>query len=162
MPNYSRKELLKTTSTMNQLRNMLYHLIKYLSNTGKQSQYIKKSLRKMGQNIGKTESPLFNFDNQHLDKLIKTMYDEILGSKVTVTNKIDSKVYVIESKKCCVCKYHRKDITVAPCEIIHSMVSELLIKYGFIVEESIVEESIALGSLSCVHSYKFKNLKKGD
>ena len=162
MPNYSRKELLKTTSTMNQLRNMLYHLIKYLGNSGKQSQYIKKSLRKMGQNIGKTEASLFNFDNQHPDQLIKTMYDEILGSKVTVSKIIDSEVYTIENKKCCVCKYHRKDIAVAPCEIIHSMISELLKIYGYKVEESIVEESIALGSLSCVHSYKFKNLRDGD
>lgn len=162
MPNYSRKELLKTTSTMNQLRNMLYHLIKYLGNAGKQSQYIKKSLRKMGQNIGKTEAPLFNFDSHNPENLLKAMYNEILGSKVTVSNRIDSKIYIIENKKCCVCKYHRKDITVAPCEMISSMISELLKNYGYKVEESIVEESIALGSLSCVHSYKFKNIKDGD
>ena len=153
MKNYSRKELAKSNSAMNQLRNVIYHLIRFLQNEGKNNKSIKKSLQRMGVNIAKTESKLFDFDGDNPEDVIKQIYDLILGSKITISKNYNSTDYIVEDKKCCICKYHRKDITVAPCEIIHSMVSELLRINGYKVDDGKVEKSMALGDLSCLHTY---------
>ena len=156
MKNYSREELSKSSSAMNQLRNMIYHLIRFLYDSGHNDSSIIKILKRMGKNIAKTESNLFEFDGNSPEDLLKMIYDKILGSKISVSKNALSNDVLIEDKKCCVCKYHRKDISVAPCEIIQSMVSELMNLYGYSVEKSVVEKSMALGDLSCIHSYRIK------
>ena len=50
--NFTRKELIQTEATMNQMRNAIYHLARLMEkNRIKDS---KEKLRRMGQNIAKT------------------------------------------------------------------------------------------------------------
>ncbi|MHA1729182.1 MAG: hypothetical protein ACTSWY_10675 [Promethearchaeota archaeon] len=157
MPNITREELVGTNATMNQLRNMIYHLIKFMDKKiGIEKKELIYRLRRMGKNIAKTEATLFKFEEKTPKMIIKTIYRNILGSKVFVSNNFGSDLFTVEDKNCCVCKYHREDISVSPCELINSMVSELLVESGLKVINSAVKQSVALGAQSCIHSYQIQ------
>jgi len=65
----------------------------------------------------------------------------------------------VEDKKCSLCKYKREDLTIAPCNVITSVVTEILRQAGFAINEFLVTKSVALGDISCVHEYQLKEEK---
>ena len=61
--NFSRKELIQTDATMNQMRNSIYILARFMENNGVSDS--KERLRRMGKNIARTYfnywKPTFTF-----------------------------------------------------------------------------------------------------
>ncbi len=156
MPNYTREELVGRTATSNQMRNKLYHLIKFMMDSGVKDNEISVRLKRMGKNIAETQNTIFKVAETNPEVVLSKIYNKILGSKVIITNIIEKGniTYIIEDEKCPLCKYHRKDISVPPCDIVQSMVSELLLKKGINVIESKVKSSRSLGAPTCTHNYK--------
>lgn len=151
--NYSRQDLTKKTATVNQMRNIVYHLMKYMEEKGDDDKKILQKLKRMGKNIAATENTLIALSENDPQKFIKKIYNDILGSKVLITVSNDSKTLTIDDKKCAMCKYHRKDIKIAPCELITSMVMNLMILNGFKIKNVSVTQSKSLGDLTCNHEY---------
>jgi hypothetical protein len=143
---------------MNQMRNIVYHLMKMMKSKGLNDSDITLRLKKMGKNIAATEMTLFNFENSQPADLIRKIYEIILDSKVEIINEsVNNKsasVFAVDDPKCPLCKYKRDDIVVSPCEIISSMVAEILRKKGIKIIDSHVKESRSLGGLTCIHKYE--------
>lgn len=150
--NYTIKDLTSETSAMNQMRNVVYHLIRFLQDKNLSNEEIRHRLKRMGKNIGDTQSRLYDFSYDSVESLIRRIYRVILGSKVEVIR--ENKIYVVEDKDCCLCKYHRVDISV-PCDtLIPAMVSEIL-KYNNVKSiDAYVFTSESLGDISCIHKYE--------
>ncbi|TFG18930.1 MAG: hypothetical protein EU530_07760 [Promethearchaeota archaeon] len=154
MPNYTRGELANNTATMNQMRNNLYHFLRYLMSKGVTNQQILVRLQRMGSNIAKTILEEREFTGATFEDKIVSIYSEMFNSKISITE--NSSQFVIEDKKCSLCKYKRENLSVAPCEVITSFVEEILIRLGYTVNKSHVSKSIALGDISCIHTYDLK------
>lgn len=156
--NSTREDLMQSYATMNQMRNVVYHMVKFMMEKGIKENDIIIRLKRMGKNIAATEATLFKIQKSEPDLMIKQIYSDVLDSKVTITTEqnpaSNSVIYTIEDKKCALCKYRREDISVSPGELIPSMVSELLSMNGVKVLNYKVVHSRTLGDLSCVHSYE--------
>ncbi|MHA1819252.1 MAG: hypothetical protein ACTSU2_13420 [Promethearchaeota archaeon] len=152
MSNYTREDLLSKTATINQLRNCVYHFIKFMQSNNVKD--IKNRLRKMGTNIAKTEIPLYKIRSNDPISLLRLIYSQIMNSKVEI-NKEGDNLYIVEDTKCPLCKYNREDISDAPDEIIVGMVQEFLKDNGFKVKDFGVKDSRSLGAVTCVHFYEF-------
>ncbi|MCP4762402.1 MAG: hypothetical protein GY870_11525 [archaeon] len=155
MPNYTREELVGKTATSNQMRNNIYHLVKFMMDNGVNENEIRLRLKRMGKNIAETQNTIFKVTESNIELVINKIYDKILGSKVTITKSVNNEgtTYIIEDEKCPLCKYHRVDISVPPCDIVQSMVSELLLKKNFKVIDNKVKSSRSLGAPTCIHKY---------
>jgi len=164
--NYTREELMQSEATMNQMRNNIYHLARFMDNNGVSD--IKERLRRMGKNIARTyfnywkPTQVVNISN--LKDFITTIYQKVLDSYVSIEINDSEKLLIVRDSKCSLCKYHYEDIEVAGCEIIIGMVSELIAQINSVsnnstsvfIEPLEVKESRAYGNKSCIQIYKYK------
>ena len=81
MPNYTRGELANKTATMNQMRNNLYHFLRYMMSKGFSNQQIQQRLERMGKNIAKTILEEVEFAGANTEEKIVSIYSEMFGSK---------------------------------------------------------------------------------
>lgn len=163
--NYTRSELINAEATMNQIRNAIYHLARYMIKNDVKD--LNKRLRRMGRNIAKTYitywKPIEEVNLLNIKDVINTLYKEILRSSVSVELNEREKILIIKDNNCALCKYHYDDIEIAGCEILLGLVSEFInlvnkdLKIPSVINLSPigVQESKALGNETCVQVFKY-------
>jgi len=164
--NFSRKDLVQTDATMNQMRNSIHILASFMEKNGVSN--LKEKLREMGQNIAKTYiqywKPTDSVNLSNLKDVISTIYQKILNSSPSIELNDTDQLVRVRDHNCALCKYHYDDIEIAGCEIILGVVSEII---SLISEESNdissvvfepyeVTESRAYGDKACIQLYKYK------
>ena len=161
--NLTREELLQSDATMNQMRNMVYHLERFMKINNISN--IKENLRRMGRNIARTYmkywKPIDHVNRSNITDVISTIYKKILNSSVSVELDDINKIIMVKDNDCSLCKYHFNDIDVAGCEIIAAMISEFVTsikkeKPSIILQSLDIIESRTFGHKSCIHSYEYK------
>ncbi|MBD3350666.1 MAG: hypothetical protein GF364_04180 [Candidatus Lokiarchaeota archaeon] len=150
--NYQIKDLIGKSSATNQMRNVVYHFVRYMQEKELDDNEIRIRLKRMGKNIAKTMNPLFDFRSKSPENLIKQIYRTLLHSKVSISKK--GHLYEVKDEGCALCKYHRKDISVSPGTIIPPMVAAILGQHGYKVIESSVLFAKSLGDNVCTHTYE--------
>jgi len=161
--NYTRNELVQSEATMNQMRNSVYILQRFMKNNGITE--IKHRLRRMGQNIAHTYikfwKPIELIDLNNVSDVLATIYKNILNSTVSIEINTSNHTISVKDNDCALCKYHFDDIEVAGCEIIASMVVEFInlintqSAASFSIEPVDIKESRALGHKTCIQVYKY-------
>ena len=163
MMNLTREDLIQSDATMNQMRNMVYHLERFMKINGVSK--TRENLRRMGRNIARTYikywKPVDNVNKANLNDVITTLYKKILNSSVSVELDETNKIFMVKDNDCSLCKYHFSDIDVAGCEIIAAMISEIILcinkeKSSLILEPLDILESRTFGHKSCIQSFKYK------
>ena len=161
--NLTRDDLIQSDATMNQMRNMIYHLERFMKLNGVSE--IRDKLRRMGRNIARTYikywKPIDIVNKVNLNDVITTIYKKILNSSVSVEFDETNKIVMVKDNDCSLCKYHFNDIDVAGCEIIAAMLSEIINcinkeKSSLILEPLDILESQTFGHKSCIQSFKYK------
>jgi len=164
--NYSRADLTQTDATMNQMRNAVYELARFMERNGMVD--LKVKLRKMGENIARTYirywKPTDQVNNSNLKDVITTIYQKILNSSVSIEIDDAEKLVKVQDYKCALCKYQYDDVDIAGCEIILGMISEIInlinkeVKdiSSVFIEPFEVAESRAYGNKACIQVYKYK------
>ena len=164
--NYSRADLTQTDATMNQMRNAVYELARFMKKNGMAD--LKVKLRKMGKNIARTYirywKPTDQVKDSNLKDVITTIYQKILKSSVSIETIEVGNLIKVQDYKCALCKYQYDDIEIAGCEIILGMVSEIInlingeVKdnSSVFIEPFEVAESRAYGNKVCIQVYKYK------
>ncbi len=164
--NIDRSQLLHVEAAMNQSRNMIYHLIRFMKKNDVKN--VKERLREMGRSISRTFynywKPIESVDIINIKDVIVTIYKKILNSSVTIEIDEINKLIIIKDSKCALCKYHYEDVgKFAGCEIILGMISELieLINKDSKNQSKIniqpleIRESQAFGDGSCIQVFKY-------
>ncbi|MHA1340417.1 MAG: hypothetical protein ACTSRZ_11495 [Promethearchaeota archaeon] len=151
--NYHVKDLIDKMSAMNQMRNNIYHLVKFMQEKGFSNEEIRKRLKRMGRNIANTMNTIFKFEENNAESTIKKIYKTLLNSKITVSR--DRNMLIVEDRNCALCKYHRKDIMVSPDTIIPAMITEIMSHNGYKIIDGGVSASKSLGDPICIHKYEF-------
>ncbi len=169
--NFSRKELIETEATMNQMRNAVFHLARLMEKNGIKNS--KERLRRMGQNIAKTYidywKPTEIITLSNLKDVITTIYQKILNSSVSIEINENERIIKVRDYNCALCKYHYEDVEIAGCEILLGLVSEvinLISKEGnnstqLLLDPYEVIESRAYGNKACIQLIKYKMGKRG-
>ncbi|MFX1320338.1 MAG: hypothetical protein ACFFAQ_01725 [Promethearchaeota archaeon] len=164
--NYTREELIQSEATMNQMRNAIYHLARFMDKNGVSD--IKERLRRMGKSIARTYvnhwKPTHIVNISNLKDFITTIYQKVLGSYISIEINESEKLVIVRDSKCSLCKYHYEDIEVAGCEIVIGMVSELITQINSISKDSSsvflepfeVKESRTYGNKTCIQIYKYQ------
>ena len=160
--NYSRADLVQTNATMNQLRNAIYHLQRFMKRNGVTE--VRRRLRRMGKNIAhtyiKSWKPIEKVALANVKDFLATIYKNVLDSTVSIElDSLNNKI-IIQDNDCALCKYHFSDIDVAGCEIIGSMVAEFVKIInsngnGFQIEIEEIKESKVMGHASCIQIYTY-------
>ena len=163
--NYTKADVLQAEATMNQMRNAIYHLARFMEQNGKKDQI--ERLRRMGQNIARTFSnywtPIHIVTLVNVKDVISTIYKKIFLSSVAIEIKDD--LISVKDTNCALCRYHYEDLNIAGCEIILGLVSELISLISkkskdissIYLEPFKVEQSKAFGDTSCIQIYKVKS-----
>ena len=160
--NYSRADLVQTNATMNQLRNAIYHLQRFMKRNGVTE--VRRRLRRMGKNIAHTYlnswRPIEKVDLANVKDVLATIYKNVLDSSVSIELDSMNKKITIQDNDCALCNYHFSDINVAGCEIIGSMVAEFVKiinsnDNGFQLEIEEIKESKVMGYSSCIQTYTY-------
>ncbi|MGV9171199.1 MAG: hypothetical protein ACOC44_03135 [Promethearchaeia archaeon] len=166
MSNYSRKELLDAEATMNQLRNMVTHLQRFMNKSGVED--IPERYRRMGKNMAETYvkywKPIESVRLANIRDVMTTIYKKIVNSKIDVSINEKERLITVVDSNCSLCKYQFEDILIAGCEIILGLVSELINSINsnppatsrLRLEPFAVKESRTFGDDSCVQIYKYK------
>ena len=164
--NFSRKDLVKTDATMNQMRNSIHILANFMEKNGVSD--LKEKLRKMGQNIAKTYmrywKPTDSVNISNLKDVITTIYQKILNSSPSIELNDTDNMVKVRDHNCALCKYQYDDIEIAGCEIILGMVSEIISLINkesngistVIIEPHEVTESRTYGNKTCIQVYKYR------
>ncbi|MFX1287219.1 MAG: hypothetical protein ACFFFY_01490 [Promethearchaeota archaeon] len=161
--NLTREDLLNSDATMNQMRNMVYHLERFMKINGVSG--TRENLRRMGRNIARTYikywKPIDHVNKANLNDVITTIYKKVLNSSVSVEIDEINNLVLVKDNDCSMCKYHFSDIDVAGCEIIAAMVSEIISSINnnlppIILEPIDIFESRTFGHKSCIQSFKYK------
>ncbi|MFX0028490.1 MAG: hypothetical protein ACFE8B_04740 [Candidatus Hermodarchaeota archaeon] len=164
--NFSRKELIQSDATMNQMRNAIYELARIMERNGVSE--LNNRLRRMGQDIGKTffkhwkAIDVVNLTN--LKDVLTTIYQKILNSSISIEIDETKNLIKVRDTNCALCKYHYDDIEIAGCEIVIGMVSEIISSinkespesFSFSIEPVEILESRAYGDKVCIQLYKYK------
>ena len=163
--NYTKGEVVLAEATMNQMRNSIYHLARFMEKNGKTD--ITERLRRMGRNMAKTFinywKPTELITMENIKDVITTIYQKIVNSIISIEINQTDNTIIVKDQKCALCKYHYEDINIAGCEILLGLVSEII---SLVNEQSNnpstiklepykVEESRAYGNASCIQIYKF-------
>ena len=164
--NYTKGEVLLAEATMNQMRNSIYHLARFMEKNGKKD--ITERLRRMGRNMAKTFinywKPTDLITTENIKDVLTTIYKKIVNSIISIEINHYDNIIIVKDQKCALCKYHYEDINIAGCEILLGLVSEIvhlvngqsnnpsMIK----LEPYKVEESRAYGNSLCIQIYKFQ------
>ena len=163
--NYTKGDIFQAEATMNQMRNAIYHLARFMKRNGKTDQV--KRLRRMGRNIARTIfnywKPIYMVTTVNVKDVISTIYKKILISNVAIEIKDD--LIRVKENNCALCKYHYEDVNIAGCEITLGLVSEFISLISkkskdmasIYLEPYNVEQSKALGHASCIQVYKIKS-----
>ena len=160
--NLTREDLIQSDATMNQMRNMVYYLERFMKINDVSE--IRKKLRRMGRNIAHTYinywKPTDFVNLTNLKDVITTIYKKILNSTVLVELDEIENVIRVKDNDCSLCKYTFNDIEVAGCEIIAAMISEFLSlinkeKSIIILQPIDIHESRTFGNKYCLHSFKY-------
>jgi len=163
MMNLTREDLIQSDATMNQMRNMVYHLERFMKINGVSK--IRENLRRMGRNLARTYTnywkPIDNVNKANLNDVITTFYKKILNSSVSVELDEINKILTVKDNDCSLCKYHFNDIDVPGCEIIAAMISEIILyinkeKSSFVIKPLDILESRTFGHKSCIHTFNYK------
>ena len=164
--NFSRKDLVQTDATMNQMRNSIHILASFMEKNGVSD--LKGKLREMGRNIAKTYirywKPTDSVNLSNLKDVISTIYQKILNSSPSIELNDTDKLVKVRDHNCALCKYHYDEIEIAGCEIILGMVSEIISLINkesngissLIFEPHEVTESRAYGNKTCIQVYKYR------
>lgn len=164
--NFSRKELIQSDATMNQMRNAIYELARLMERNGTTD--LSTRLRRMGQEIAKTFinywKPTESVTLTNIRDLITTIYQKVLNSSISIEVEEMSNLIKIRDNNCALCKYHYEDVEIAGCEIIIGMVSEMISQINretnssssLYLEPLEIEESRAYGNTTCIQVYKYK------
>ncbi len=164
--NYTKGEVLLAEGTMNQMRNAIYHLVRFMERNGKSN--INERLRRMGSNIAKTFikywKPIEIVTSSNIKDVINTIYQKIVNSIVSIEVNEYNNTIIVKDQKCALCKYHYEDISVAGCEILLGLVSEMIFLINeqskdassIYLEPFKVEQSKAYGNSSCIQVFKYK------
>ncbi|TXT59717.1 MAG: hypothetical protein BAJALOKI1v1_1380009 [Promethearchaeota archaeon] len=164
--NLTRSELKAADATMNQLRNAIYHLGRFMGKNGVED--LATRFHQMGRNIAKTYyaywNPIEMVSLNNIRDVIATIYKEILNSSVGVEINNTEKVIVVRDSGCALCKYHYEDIEIAGCEILLGLISEYINQINLhskknpeiFIEPLNVQESRAYGNKSCIQIFKYK------
>ena len=164
--NFSRKELIQSDATMNQMRNAIYELARIMERNGISD--LNNKLRGMGQNIGKTfikhwkAIDVVNLSN--LKDVLTTIYQKILNSSISIEIDETKNLIKVRDTNCALCKYRYDDIEIAGCEIIMGMVSEIISSiskesndsFSLSFEPFEILESRAYGNKACIQVYKYQ------
>ncbi len=163
--NFSRKELIQTEITMNQMRNSVYGLVRFMEKN--KIQNVKEKLRKMGQNIARTYinywKPTETVTITNIKDVITTIYQKILNSAISIeVDQLNNEI-IVKDHKCALCKYPLNNLEIAGCEVLIGMVSEFiyLINKEFsepssiFLEPSEVKESRTFGNKSCIQIFRY-------
>ena len=165
MMSYSRKDLVESDATMNQMRNAIYHLERFMKNNDISE--IKQRFHRMGQNIANTYikywKPIDKVDITNIKKVLATIYKNILNSSISIEINEYEKFIYVKDNDCALCKYHFEDIQVAGCEIISAMVAELVSLINnqannnpsFSIHPIDIKESRTFGNKSCIQLFKY-------
>ena len=161
--NYSRNELVQSEATMNQMRNSVYILQRFMKNNGLTE--IKQRFKRMGQNIAHTYvkywKPIEIINLNNISDGLATLYKNILSSTVSIEINSTNNTISVKDNDCALCKYPFDDIEVAGCEIISNMIAEFVNLINaqsgtpFTLEPINIKESRALGNKTCIHIYKY-------
>jgi len=112
--NLTRKDLIQSDATMNQMRNMVYHLERFMKING--ISRTRENLRRMGRNIARTYTkywtPIDHVNKVNVNDVITTIYKKILNSSVSVELDEINKIVMVKDNDCSLCKYQFKDIEV--------------------------------------------------
>lgn len=163
MMNLTREDLIQSDATMNQMRNMVYHLERFMKINGVSR--TRENLRRMGRNIARTYikywKPIDHVNKANVKNVITTIYKKILNSTVSVEIDEINNTIIVKDNDCSLCKYQFNDIDVAGCEIIASMISEIIScinkeKSSLILQPLDILESRTFGHKSCIQSFKYK------
>ncbi len=169
--NYSREELIQTDATMNQMRNAVYELARFMKKNGLTN--LKEKLRKMGNNISRTFirywKPIDIVNLSNLKDVLTTIYQKILNSSVSIEIVEVENLVKVRDYKCALCKYQYDDVEIAGCEIILGMVSEIIKLINgdvedlssVLIEPLKVAESRSYGDKVCTQVYKYKSSERG-
>ena len=161
--NLTREDLIQSDATMNQMRNMIYHLERFMKINGVSE--TRENLRRMGRNIARTYikywKPIDTINLSNVRDVITTIYKNILNSSVSIDIDKSNKSISVKDNDCSLCKYHINDIDVAGCEIIAAMIAEFIScinteKSSIILEPLDILESRTFGHKSCIQSFKYK------
>ncbi len=84
--NLTREDLTQSDATMNQMRNMVYHLERFMKINGVTE--TRENLRRMGRNIARTYvkywKPIDNINLSNVKDVITTIYKHVLNSTVSI------------------------------------------------------------------------------
>ncbi len=161
--NLTRDDLIQSDATMNQMRNMVYHLQRFMKINGVSE--TRENLRRMGRNIARTYikywKPIDNINLSNVRDVITTIYKNILNSSVSIEIDKLNKTITVQDNDCSLCKYHINNIDVAGCEIIAAMTSEIITrinkeKSSLILKPLNILESRTFGHKSCIQSFKYE------
>lgn len=159
----TREDLIQSDATMNQMRNMVYHLERFMKINGVSE--TRENLRKMGRNIARTYikywKPIENISLSNVRDVITTIYKNVLNSSVSIEIDKFNKSISVKDNDCSLCKYHFNDIDVAGCEIIAAMIAEFILcvnieKSSLILEPHDILESRTFGHKSCIQRFKYE------
>ncbi len=156
--NFTRADLLRYTATMNQMRNMVYHLVRRIA--AKNIQNVDDRLQAMGRRIAVDFARAWTPETRTFEKFIKETYFGVLRSKVKLEMDAPSKTLKVTDEKCPHCKYRYEDVTTAGCNVVagfmESYTHELKMagKINFELKTLGVAESKMRGDENCVHIYR--------
>ena len=165
MMSYSRKDLVESDATMNQMRNAIYHLERFMKNNNISE--IKQRFHRMGQNIANTYvkywKPIDKVDITNIKKVLATIYKNILNSSISIEINDYEKLISVKDNDCALCKYHFEDIQVVGCEIIAAMAAELISlinnqeisNSSFSIHPIEIKESRTFGNKSCIQLFRY-------
>lgn len=164
--NYTRKELIQTETTMNQMRNSLYILVRFMKKNAIKDP--EENFRRMGKNIARTFikywQPTEIVTIKNLKDVITTIYQKVLNSSISIEINDTEDLVIVQDYKCALCKYQYDDVEIAGCEILLGMVSEFISlinkesndSKSLYLEPYEVKESRAYGNKSCIQLYKYR------
>ena len=164
--NYSRNELLNADAAINQLRNSIYHLVRFMSKNNINDK--KERMQRIGKNISKTYikywSPIDLVDLNNIRDVIATIYKKVLKSSISVELDEKEKLIIVSDDNCALCKYKYDDIQIAGCEILLGLISEFINiininsrnKTILLVEPLKIQESKSYGNKNCIQMFKYK------
>lgn len=157
---------MQTETTMNQMRNSLYTLVRFMKKNGIKDP--EENFRRMGKDIARTFikywQPTEIVSMRNLKDVITTIYKKVLNSSISIEINDTEHLVIVQDYKCALCKYQYDDVEIAGCEILLGMVSEFISlinkesddSRSLYLEPYKVKESRAYGNKSCIQLYKYR------
>ncbi len=161
--NYTRSDLVQADAAMNQMRNAIYHLIRFMKKENVKD--VKMRLQRIGKNIASTYSrywlPKSAITKENLDIILKEIYSSIFKSKINLEVDFGKNILKIVDNKCCLCKYNYPDIDIPGCEVLQGFLPnfiDILNKKHpnekiISVKPKEVSRSRAIGDSHCVQEF---------